>query len=70
MTAFPTDGSHQRERPEFYSPQQFAEVLGASRGFVYVLMDKGLLKNFKLGRKRMIPASEIERLKMTGDENL
>ena len=46
----------------FYGPQEVADLLGASRGFVYSLMEKGQLKNRKLGGRRIIPASEIDRL--------
>jgi excisionase family DNA binding protein len=46
----------------FVSPQEAADLIGSSRGYVYTLLNKGLLKSLKLEGRRMIPTSEIERL--------
>jgi excisionase family DNA binding protein len=46
----------------FFGPQEVADQLGTSRGFIYSLMEAGDLRSLKLGGRRIIPASEIERL--------
>jgi excisionase family DNA binding protein len=46
----------------FVSPQEAADLIGSSRGYVYSLLAKGHLKSLKLEGRRMIPTSEIERL--------
>lgn len=46
----------------FVSPQEAADLIGASRGYVYNLLNKGHLKSLKLEGRRMIPTSEIDRL--------
>ena len=46
----------------FVSPQEAADIIGASRGYVYSLLNKGYLKSLKLEGRRMIPTTEIERL--------
>lgn len=46
----------------FVSPQEAADLIGSSRGYVYNLLNKGLLKSLKLEGRRMIPTSEIDRL--------
>ena len=38
-----------------------AEYLGISRRSVYVLMDTGQLASFKIGNRRLIALSELER---------
>ena len=38
-----------------------AEYLGISRRLVYVLMDSGQLASFKIGNRRLIALSELER---------
>jgi excisionase family DNA binding protein len=48
--------------PKFYSPQEFADLLGGSRGWVYALMERDQLKTLKLGGRRIIPAGEVDRL--------
>lgn len=54
--------SEQVPRRLFYGPQEVADLMGSSRGFVYSLMDSGDLENLKLGGRRLIPASELDRL--------
>lgn len=51
----------------FVSPQEAADLIGSSRGYVYSLLNKGLLKSLKLEGRRMIPTSEIERLTHLAD---
>lgn len=46
----------------FVSPQEAANLIGSSRGYVYSLLNKGHLKSLKLEGRRMIPTSEIDRL--------
>ncbi len=40
----------------------FANALGVSRTFVYTLIASGAIKTIKLGDRRIIPASEVDRL--------
>jgi len=51
----------------FVSPQEAADLIGSSRGYVYTLFKKGLLKSFKLEGRRMIPTSEIDRLTLLAE---
>ncbi len=46
----------------FVSPQEAADIIGSSRGYVYSLLNKGHLKSLKLEGRRMIPTTEIDRL--------
>ncbi len=46
----------------FFGPQEVADLLGTSRGFVYNLIEADLLKSMKLEGRRLIPASELLRL--------
>jgi excisionase family DNA binding protein len=46
----------------FVSPQEAADLMGSSRGYVYSLLNKGHLKSLKLEGRRMIPTTEIDRL--------
>lgn len=45
-----------------YSLDEAAQSLGISRRTVYELMDAGKLSTVKLGRRRLVPARELERL--------
>jgi len=56
------DGKRSDTDRRFFGPQEVADQLGTSRGFVYSLMEAGDLQSLKLGGRRIIPASEIERL--------
>jgi excisionase family DNA binding protein len=40
----------------------FATAMGVSRTFVYTLIASGAIKTIKLGDRRIIPASEVDRL--------
>lgn len=45
----------------FVRPDDAAQALGIARATVFVLIDKGELKSFKYGRRRMIRWAEVER---------
>lgn len=51
----------------FYGPREFAERLGTSRGYIYNLIDGGLLRSLKLGGRRLIPSSELDRLTQSAE---
>ena len=44
-----------------YRPDDAALVLGLGRTTTYALIREGRLRSIKVGRRRLIPASEIER---------
>ena len=46
----------------FFGPQEVADLLGTSRGFICNLIKTGTLHSLKLEGRRMIPASELRRL--------
>lgn len=48
--------------PAALSIPEAAKRLGISRGHVYNLIDRGEIRRVKLGRRALIPVSEIERL--------
>lgn len=45
-----------------YSLDEAAQSLGISRRTVYELMARGQLSTITLGRRRLVPAGELERL--------
>jgi len=45
-----------------YSIREFAEAAGVSRAQIYVLLQRGEVRSVKLGGRRLIPASEADRL--------
>jgi excisionase family DNA binding protein len=45
-----------------YSLDEAAQSLGLSRRTLYQLMDAGRLSTVKLGKRRLVPAQELERL--------
>ena len=49
-----------------YRPREVAEALSISRGQVYALAERGLIRVVRIGTSVRIPASEIERLSTTG----
>ena len=51
----------------FVSPQEAADLIGTSRGYVYSLLTKGHLKSLKLEGRRMIPTTEIDRLTLLAE---
>jgi len=57
------EGSDSKDgKRRFFGPQEMADMISSSRGFIYSLMDSGQLKSLKLGGRRLIPASELDRL--------
>ena len=62
------EGSSRSDR-RFFGPQEVADQLGTSRGFIYSLMEAGDLRSLKLGGRRIIPASEIDRLVEMADSS-
>jgi excisionase family DNA binding protein len=44
---------------------QAAEALGVSRGTIYRLINSGALHSKRLGRRRLVPLAELERLLQT-----
>ena len=62
------DGASPRQ--VFISPREMADAIGVSRGHIYTLMKSGVLKTLKLGGRRLIPASELDRFSdMAGFED-
>lgn len=45
-----------------YTLREVAQSLGVSRSTLYTLADSGKLVTVKVGKRRLIPASELERL--------
>ncbi|MFO1129150.1 MAG: helix-turn-helix domain-containing protein [Rhodospirillales bacterium] len=49
-----------------YSILEFGEIIGVGRTKIYELIAAGELRTVKLGKRRIVPASEIDRL-LSGD---
>jgi excisionase family DNA binding protein len=49
-----------------YSPSEMAVALGVSRNTIHNWITAGQLRTVKLGRRRLIPASEWDRLVAEG----
>lgn len=49
-------------RPAAYSMAAAAEQLAISRQYLYTLVNQGKIRRVKLGRRSLIPATEIDRL--------
>lgn len=47
---------------EVYTPEEVAEILRASRGYVYELLASKRLRSVKLGRLRRIPIEAVREL--------
>lgn len=45
-----------------YSISEAARAISLSRRMLYNLIDTGALRTVKLGRRRLVPRSELERL--------
>ena len=54
-------------RPAAYSVENAAKQLTLSRATVYNLINAGKLRSVQIGRRRIIPASEIDRLLAVDD---
>jgi excisionase family DNA binding protein len=48
--------------PRAYNPDAFAKVVGLGRTTVYELIRRGEIRSIKIGRRRLIPAEEVDRL--------
>lgn len=48
--------------PLAHSPESAARRIGIATRAVYTLMEQGELKSFKLGKRRLIPDAECQRL--------
>lgn len=49
-------------RPAGYQPREAAHQLSVSRSHLYTMMSSGLIRSVKIGSRRVIPATEIDRL--------
>jgi excisionase family DNA binding protein len=47
--------------PLAVSPRRAAQYLGVGHDAIYQLLNQGRLRSVKLGRRRLIPLSELER---------
>jgi excisionase family DNA binding protein len=47
--------------PLAVSPRKAARYLGVGHDAIYLLLNQGRLRSVKLGRRRLIPMSELER---------
>ena len=63
------DGKRSDTDRRFFGLQEVADQLGTSRGFIYSLIFAGDLRSVKLGGRRIIPASEIDRLVEMADSS-
>lgn len=45
-----------------YSPDEARQLLGISRSLIWKLINEGEIKTIRLGRRRIIPKNEIERI--------
>jgi len=47
---------------EFYSVNEFAEMIGVSTQHIWNTLRRGKLKKVKIGERSLIPVSELQRL--------
>lgn len=47
---------------QLYRPREVAEMLALSRGEVYSLISKGLIRSVRIASSVRVPAQEVERL--------
>lgn len=52
-----------------YSTREAAELLGCSRGHLYHMANRGLIRLVRLGRRTLVPASEIRRISEQGADD-
>lgn len=45
-----------------FSLAETASALGVCRGLIYAMIERGELKTIRLGRRRLVPLVELERL--------
>jgi excisionase family DNA binding protein len=56
-------GIHTDTVPRYaYSLDETARAINLSRSSLYELIDSGELKTVKLGRRRLVPRAELERI--------
>ena len=53
------EGSGQRERPLLVTVDEAAELLGIGRTKTYRLIAAGQLRTVQIGRRRLVPRSEL-----------
>lgn len=53
----------------FYTPDEFRHILGCSKHICYEALRQNKIRNFRLGTKYFIPASEIDRLTRLATDN-
>ena len=53
------DGTVKRE---FYSINEFSEILGVSQQHIFNVIKRGEIKKVKVGGRSLIPISELQRL--------
>ena len=51
-----------KDNREFYSTNEFAEMLGVSQGHILNVIKRGEIKQVKVGKRNLIPVSELQRL--------
>lgn len=51
-----------KPEPLAHSPESAAKRLGTNTRAVYSLLAAGTLRSFKLGKRRLIPDTELQRL--------
>jgi len=51
-----------RSSNPFFTPEEFRRILRCSRSLCYEMLREQKIRNFKLGKRYFIPASEVERL--------
>ena len=49
-----------------YRPREVAELLAVSRGEVYALISKGLIRSVRIAKAVRVSAQEVERLMTVG----
>ena len=50
-----------RERGEFLSPEELADLLKCKRTFAYSILSRGLIPSFKIGRLRRVRRVDVDR---------
>jgi excisionase family DNA binding protein len=49
-----------------YTVAEFAHALGLSRAFAYKLIDEGEVRTVRLGRRVLVPRTEVDRILADG----
>lgn len=65
MTTSDANGQAGRE---FWSVKEFAALLGVGKHVIYRATDRGEIASVKVGGTKLVPNSELERLKSEADE--